>query len=540
MRKLAGIIVFIGLLLVAACGGSEVPTEMGREDETEIQGQSQVDLTAQVIDALKLPTASSLFSVEDPEKDPEGNVIELPEIEHGLIYYGTPPSLDMQIFEADIIVVATLVSATAGIQADGDLFLPVQELRFRSSEYLKGSGPAEFIVKVPITEYELTARTEALENATTSIAFRNSDYDSRSGVLFLKGPLASADASSGSVTRSADGTAISPKTTTTTYGFIQRYLNISSWEYSIDTDDKVWAPARSSASSPNSQTRSVGSSTSSDTEYIVDGKTNPPDTMTLSALKKRISEIAAEISAGGDTPSYEECIGGKYERENFFADREPLVRPFTIPSGAAPATQVLDGWEVRLGDSVYRNFFEEGKDANYFGTTIIDDDEDPGSYSFVAGPNRPLPAGLYKVVFNSQWPHQIPCDYRKEPVYSDEVTAVPPGGTLHEAFFDPVTVGTGVKADGSNGVLKPTSFTVGGTSTELTSLEWSSNHVVLTLNPHVSLGNHVLSFIELDGSVSLSLSAADATVDSSAGTYSWPVTTEPWEDGDQLMLRIRE
>ena len=58
--------------------------------------------------------------------------------------------------------------------------------------------------------------------------------------------------------------------------------------------------------------------------------------------------------------------------------------------------------------------------------------------------------------------------------------------------------------------------------------------------PHVSLSGHVLDFIELDGSVSLSLSAADATMDNTAGAYSWSVTSQPWEDGDKLMLRIRE
>ena len=103
-----------------------------------------------------------------------------------------------------------------------------------------------------------------------------------------------------------------------------------------------------------------------------------------------------------------------------------------------------------------------------------------------------------------------------------------------------MSVGAAVKADGSNGVIKPTSFTVGNTSTELTSLEWSSNQVVLTLGTHVSLSGYVLDFIALDGSVSLSLLTADATLDSTAGTYSWPMATQPWEDGDKLMLRIRE
>ena len=68
----------------------------------------------------------------------------------------------------------------------------------------------------------------------------------------------------------------------------------------------------------------------------------------------------------------------------------------------------------------------------------------------------------------------------------------------------------------------------------------SNNQVVLTLDTHVSLSGYVLDFIALDGSVSLSLNAADATVDSAAGTYSWPMASQPWEDGDKLMLRIRE
>ena len=74
----------------------------------------------------------------------------------------------------------------------------------------------------------------------------------------------------------------------------------------------------------------------------------------------------------------------------------------------------------------------------------------------------------------------------------------------------------------------------------ITSLEWSNNKVVVTLDPHVSLSGYVLEFIELDGSVSLSLNAADATVDGGAGTYSWPMTSQPWEGGDKLMVRIRE
>ena len=152
-----------------------------------------------------------------------------------------------------------------------------------------------------------------------------------------------------------------------------------------------------------------------------------------------------------------------------------------------------------------------GKDAPYFQAVIIDDDDDPARYSFNYTPSRPLPAGLYRVGFTYQLPSEIPCNFIHDPVRNLEVTVTAPAGTLHEAFFDPVTVDTAVKADASNGVLKPTSFTVGGISTEITGLEWANNKVVLTLSPHVSLSGYVLEFIALDGSVSLSLFTDSAT-----------------------------
>jgi hypothetical protein len=39
--------------------------------------------------------------------------------------------------------------------------------------------------------------------------------------------------------------------------------------------------------------------------------------------------------------------------------------------------------------------------------------------------------------------------------------------------------------------------------------------------------------------VPLSLKVADATVDSANDTLSWSVASQPWADGDKLMVRIR-
>ena len=111
---------------------------------------------------------------------------------------------------------------------------------------------------------------------------------------------------------------------------------------------------------------------------------------------------------------------------------------------------------------------------------------------------------------------------------------------LHEALFDPVTDGSAVAADNSNGVLKPASFTDAGATTRIERIEWEAETVNLKLTPHNALAGRVVDFIELDGKVSLSLIVDDATVDASNNTLSWHVSPQPWDDGDELMLRIRD
>ena len=150
----------------------------------------------------------------------------------------------------------------------------------------------------------------------------------------------------------------------------------------------------------------------------------------------------------------------------------------------------------------------------------------------------PLPAGEYRFDLKESWPRYALCNF----VISNEwtVTAVAPEGTLHEALFDPVTDGSAVAADNSNGVLKPASFTDAGATTTIERIEWEAETVNLKLTPHNTLAGRVVDFIELDGKVSLSLIVDDATVDASNNTLSWTVASQPWEDGDKLMLRIRE
>ena len=152
-----------------------------------------------------------------------------------------------------------------------------------------------------------------------------------------------------------------------------------------------------------------------------------------------------------------------------------------------------------------------------------------------------MPAGSYQIHHHLQISQYIPCNFKPTDAYDVfTVSVTSPPGTLHEAFFDPVTIGTTVGADATNGVIDPDEFTVGSDDYEIESIIWNDDdEVVLTLDDHVSLSGKTLYFIEPDGSIDTSLDVSDATVNQTAATWTWSLTSAPWEDGDTLMLRIR-
>ena len=65
----------------------------------------------------------------------------------------------------------------------------------------------------------------------------------------------------------------------------------------------------------------------------------------------------------------------------------------------------------------------------------------------------------------------------------------------------------------------------------------ANGQVVLSLD-RVAQISESLSFIEPDGTAGLYLSQYDATEDWAARTMTWQVSDQPWEPGDELMLRI--
>ena len=176
---------------------------------------------------------------------------------------------------------------------------------------------------------------------------------------------------------------------------------------------------------------------------------------------------------------------------------------YDLGSGVASDTRVdSHGWS---GYTIEREWYE-GRDKDLFTPR-----------QNIMYTNRPLPAGEYRVYYNFTEPGQD-CGYPEEQRTEllEIVTVTAPEDTLAESFFDP---------DAS---LSATT-TVG-------TIKWEAGEVEATLTPDVT--GHVLDFIALDGTVSLSLAVADAAED--AGTLTWPVATQPWNAGDKLMVRVRK
>ena len=479
-------------------------------------------------------------------------------------------SLEERIVRSDAIARVTLVTAAqvveeiSGWPNQGDTsYANALEFRFKVLEHLKGSGGSE-LVAIAVDWYEhFATRAEAGAGAEDFLGERDTRWDAREAIVFLH-----------------DDDPYLPST-----GQADRYLlwflrnSYGQENYTIaGRYSKVWLPAASdSLPVPVDQARaSSGAAPSGGAQRFL--LEEPPSgggavlsgmaralsgnqgasqaaTINLADMKTKIAELDAEVGEGDGSEEYRECVRFKYEWENwvsltkeeraaqgeggYYYDRYDHALASGQAAGSVFHTYELwHIWVVDYGETIpskYASMFQlDGQDESLF---VV---EYPGEVSLA----RPLPAGEYRFYFISMEKGLVVCDGLPEEERTSEehfVTVTAPSGTLHEAFFDPVDLtGGGAGATGSSGAIDPDEFTVGSDDYEIESLVWRSGSVVLTLDDYVSLSGQTLDFIELDGSIDTSLDVSDASVNQTAATWTWSVTGAPWEDGDQLMLRIRD
>ncbi len=520
--RILGAVLGVLLAATAACG----PSEPARPEASTPTPQDQRAPSAPAVLVAPTPT---------PQIHRSSNLI-----------WRVAPSIAEQIFRSTTIVRATLQSATAVVETlPGDpgvapTYQAVQELRFTVHEYLKGSGETSLLVVVRGGHGYLT-EAEARDFADWTVQARVTTWDARQAVLFLEAP------SSPYTPAAASGEAAGNSETTSlvVLQFTRSNYGQPPWAYSVDTLRPAWLPAENMPAEGEAPTA-----------FITDGAPTPPPTITLADLRARIAALAAELKAGDGIDGYAACIYGRIIRERYNrADPwTPWQEAVTLGSGSAAGTEVSRGTNA-YNDPHYSRYWLSGPNAAQFEVQISDDDgQSSTGYDHLLVAARPLPAGEYDVFYNSQRHTRFSCNFVPDDAYDDfTVTVTAPAGTVHEAFFDPAALGSGVVGrDAAHGVLAPAKVgTAGGsagaagaagaipTSATLRRLTWDAGQLRLDV-AGTTLAGQQLELIRLDGTVGLTLRGDAATRTATAGGHElrWPVCTQPWQPGERLMLRI--
>ena len=464
-------------------------------------------------------------------------------------------SIEERISASDVIVRARLTNMTTELVTTtgehwAEYFFVALKFHLSVSEYLTGRG-ANGIVAYWVSLKQFSTRQDAQDAAAGIAAQRDTQWDNREAVLFLHKERARG--------WSFDPLAQAESTYILSFGSRRGVGPTFEDYYSLTSRiNRLWLPSTS-----------VTPATPIDSqEFLLETPVSggAPSTITLRELKTRVAAVSTELNAGDGSEAYKGCVHWTYtenreddwrEREGGQSERFPPTSPDSFASGQAVGRELFKYFEGFEYEGKKSKFWLDGQDSVLFAVKEgphrpnwdRNGDGQPNDgtvFDHSVALTRPLPQGSYTFNTNLIIWALLACGH----TYTYEVTANvnAPSGVLHELFFDPVTVGSSVAADGSNGVLKPLYFTAAGAAASIGGIEWAasstgsgqSGTVKVKVSSHTGLAGQIMDFIELDGAVSLSLNVADATVDSANDTLSWSVSSQPWEDGDKLMVRIRE
>ena len=527
---------------------------VGDQPLTEVE-----EVTAKKTEAPSLPAepkseGTPEVYAEKPTKSYDGNA-----------------TLEERIATADVIAVARMDSVVASVQdynhegfeggtSTAQSFVAALKFTLTISRYLKGTGSSgDSVTAVVESVWVFGSRAEAQETADAMLAERDTQWDSRNAVIFL-----------------VSETTTLPVTANANVYFMSAwdiYEPQNGDQYSIASNrNKIWLPEAQRATSPRRSTEKwfltdvPAGSTAQKRSGAQAADENPA--IAQSDLVAQITSVNNKLTAQPGR-KYKMCVAFQmfWSRVVDHWRSDGLGNPMDVPvfeaeiaSGLPENTPTGWGTTIFVVNADWQNkVWFDGDDGDLFkiGDEIRRSDFTYSmSNSFSAGGGkflvdaerivkhiataRPLPAGEYTFTEKIRGLLSEPCGGHTERVVNIlTVTGSPQ--TLYEALFDPVTDGSAIAADASNGVLKPAAFTdANGASATIQRIEWASDRVKVKVSPHTGLSGHKLDFIELDGSVSLSLQVDDATVDAANKTLSWTVAEQPWHDGDKLMLRIAE
>ena len=416
---------------------------------------------------------------------------------------------------------------------------PILKFRFSVTEYLKGSG-ANTIVGVVHDFSFYDTEAEAVDKLAWMVRGHDTRWDNREAVAFLD----------------SDARFDLPENWYVLGGIVEEWDN----SYSIDSvRSKTWLPEASgtdtsrerSTSDPVFLLDAPGTGSSGTGPRSSAGASDNAPTISLSTLKTLVTALEAKVSTAGGTDAHRYCVQIAQANAAAIANGTFKIERYdhAIGSGLPAGTLIALGSHkgiARPPGNIGEQWFE-GPDRDLVRFEVVGFES--VTYSSQSGPlilydwrfvtERPLPVGRYQFFLNLLHP-ALACDEARDIGRNFHqnhltVTAASPR-TLHEAFFDPAAIGSGVGADGTNGVLDPASFALGGVTTAVASLKWDSGTVTIDLSPTASLADYAIDFIDVNGTTTLSLTSDNA----STTALTWTVPDKPWNAGDLLMLRIHK
>ena len=560
------------LLALLACGEPNPVPASAPAVSSIVHEETEYDPTVAPTAAPPPVTSVQTAPEPDPPTTPAAAASAPPTTMSLPLNVPQPPgdlrSIEERIVGADLIAIARMTNVEKAVETvdyygERSGYVGVLKFTFRISEVLKspvGSSPTEVIGMVSST-YPFETRTEAQTVADKMFSGRDTQWDDRDALIFL-----------------ASSSVHYPATAAENVyfmSFIDYFTGIGD-SYSIASLDlRIWLPeaqTNAGAGTASTQRRFLTAvpeqATASGGQAGASASTAETPSVALSELRTDITRLVTEQRANSHI-GYQLCIYEKYRGKRISAEFAAEGRGSHDPehtfnqeiySGAPAGTEVLkDTWKSVMEAGVWESQSElQGPNAGLFGLGALVNPEPTShwwgtpvfavkqkiEFTYYDEPIqtvRPLPASVYDLTWKHTRSKYVLCAPEIFLNHTVTVTVTAPSGVLHEAFFDPVADGSAVAADASNGVLKPASFTdANNASATLQRIEWASGTVKMKLSPHTGLTGQTVDFIELDGSVSLSLDVADATADAANNTVSWSVSSQPWHPGDKLMLRIHK
>ena len=483
------------------------------------------------------------------------------------IYYG-PATMERRIADADIIAIVSLASSTTAVETltyEGQNgYVGALKFTFTVEELIKspaGSSPTQIVAMVGSLQ-AYAERSDAQAKAEKMASERDTQWDDRQAIVFLA-------THSLEFPGSLADDLYFMSFVDYTYGLGDSYSIAS-------IRNQLWLPE---ARTGGSDGGGAAARTPQERRFLTGIAQEVPDitykattvftestSIALSEFRATVARIEAELA--GQSEAYQDCVRENYERLQkvalWAARGDDFMSPETftaeIGSGEKAGTEIIyNTRKIVLGPNGWESRTELlGADAALFriGETIKSSTSTYGALNSInalkSEPElvwhlqhmetvRPLSSGFYSFTWKYQKATYVPCAPDVFYNHTVNVNVTAPLGVLHEALFNPVTDGSAVAADSSNGQLEPAAFTdANGAAATIQRIEWAAGTVKVKVSPHTGLAGHKLDFIELNGTVSLSLVVDEATVDAANGTLSWAVAEQPWEDGDKLMVRIRE